>query len=208
MAINWGDVPTWFGAIFAGAAAAGAIWTLASQRQQIGEQRTFIDEQITFMSDQRAFIERQSEVLALQESELVALADERAVAQARRVSMLAVMRVGPEELYAGIENHRCWEVTIANDSDEAIRDVNVRCDPYNADAVWDFTPGRTDDGNPRRVGAPVPVIGPGRKFSFFITPGVSTRIGNYPPVLTFTDANGRRWQMDQSGERLKLDQSA
>ncbi|WP_371648035.1 MULTISPECIES: hypothetical protein [unclassified Streptomyces] len=206
MTISWGDAPTWVGAAFAGAAAVGAIWTLASQRQQIGEQRTFIDEQSQFMGEQRAFIQRQSEVLGLQERELVALAEERAKMQAQRVSMLAVMRAGPEELYPGIENSRCWEVSVQNNSDEVIRDVDVRCGPYLADAVWDMTPGRTEDGNPQRVTAPVAVIGPGRSSSFFLTPGVATHIANYPPVLAFTDANGQNWQFDHHGVRSRVDQ--
>jgi hypothetical protein len=193
--------------MFAGAAAAGAIWTLASQRRQIGEQRVFIDEQSQFMGEQRAFIQRQSEVLALQERELVALGEERARAQAQRVFMVAVMRDGPEELYPGIENSRCWEACVRNESHEAIRDVDVRCGSYLTDAVWDMAPGHTEDGSPRRGMAPVPVIGPGRTFSFFLTPGVSTHIGNHPPVLTFTDANGQRWQVDQAGERTKLEPS-
>ncbi|MDV9190473.1 hypothetical protein R6L23_20010 [Streptomyces sp. SR27] len=194
MAMQWGDVPTWVGAVGAGAAAVGALMTLASQRKQIGEQQDFI--------------ERQSEVLALQERELVAVASDRTRAQARRISMLASMRDAPPELYPGIENGRCWEVTIRNESDEAIRDINVRCDPYSADAVWDYTPGRTEDGNPKRVGAPVAVLGPGRIVAFFLTPGAAPHIGNYPPVLTFADADGQRWSVDQHGERTRVEQPA
>jgi hypothetical protein len=207
MTANWGDVPTWVGAVFAGAAAIGAIWTLASQRKQIREQRGFIDEQSQFIGEQRAFIQRQSEVLALQERELVALADERARAQAQRVTMVAVVRDGPEELYPGIVNSRCWEATVRNDSNETIRDVNVRCGTDGTDAVLDVVPGGIDDGPPQRTMAPVGAIGPGRAFSFFLTPGASTQIGNNPPVVTFTDANGRRWQIDHSGSRAMVEQA-
>ncbi|MEU6774683.1 hypothetical protein [Streptomyces sp. NPDC046759] len=52
-AINWGDVPTWLGAIFAAAAAGAAVWTLKSQRDQIGEQRAFIAEQAANLRRER-----------------------------------------------------------------------------------------------------------------------------------------------------------
>ena len=66
------------------------------------------------------------------------LANERAKAQAQRITMLAVMRDSPQELYPGVENGRCWEVKVDNNSDGAIRDVNVGCDPYGTDAVWNL----------------------------------------------------------------------
>ncbi|MFK0217932.1 hypothetical protein ACIQWN_07015 [Streptomyces vinaceus] len=188
--IDWGDVPTWAGAVGAGAAAIGAFLTVASQRKQIGEQRSFI--------------ERQSEVLALQESELVAVAADRSRAQARRVSMLATMRDGPDEVYPGIENSRCWEACISNDSDEAIYDVEVRCGSYLPTVVWSHGQ-PTYEASQQQVPSPVAALGPGRKISFFLAPGPAPFIGNHPPVLTFADADGQHWQVNQQGLRTRVD---
>lgn len=70
---DWGDVPTWVGGFFAALAAAAAVWTLASQRRQIGEQRDFI--------------EQQSELLALERHELLAAAQGRREEQARKIEL-------------------------------------------------------------------------------------------------------------------------
>ncbi|MFI5685888.1 hypothetical protein [Streptomyces sp. NPDC051636] len=72
--INWGDVPTWLGTLFAAAAAGAAVWTMKSQRDQIREQRVFIGEQ--------------SATMALERAELRAAAEDRRWAQARRVRMM------------------------------------------------------------------------------------------------------------------------
>jgi len=73
--IDGGDAPTWLGTLFAAAAATAAIWTIASQRQQIAEQRQFIGEQ--------------SATMALERAELQAAGEERRWAQARLVRLAA-----------------------------------------------------------------------------------------------------------------------
>lgn len=78
--LQWGDVPTWVGGAGALAAAWYAFQTITSQRQQIGEQQDFIAEQIQFMDEQRQNI-------ALEREALLASAQERREAQARKIRL-------------------------------------------------------------------------------------------------------------------------
>ncbi|MEU0783269.1 hypothetical protein ABZ341_17060 [Streptomyces sp. NPDC006173] len=95
-AINWGDAPTWLGAVFAAAAAAAAVWTLKSQRDQIGEQRVFIAEQ--------------SATLALERAALVNAAADRRRAQAEEIVW---------------ERHG-WALVLTNHSRGPIADVRLQ----------------------------------------------------------------------------------
>ncbi|MGA5198153.1 hypothetical protein [Streptomyces exfoliatus] len=70
MSIDWGDAPTWVAGAFAAATAYYTRGMLKSQRQQIEEQRDFIREQ--------------SAHLTLERRALMAQAEERRYAQARR----------------------------------------------------------------------------------------------------------------------------
>jgi hypothetical protein len=85
--INWGDAPTWAGAIFAAAAAAFTFITLRSQRQQLGEQRTFIGEQLVNLQAER--------------DALAAAARARRSAQARQVTLRTRLAIGPDGPDAG-----------------------------------------------------------------------------------------------------------
>ncbi|MEU0433709.1 hypothetical protein ABZ153_19115 [Streptomyces sp. NPDC006290] len=95
-AINWGDAPTWLGAVFAAAAAAAAVWTLKSQRDQIDEQRAFIAEQ--------------SATLALERAALVDAATDRRREQAETI---AWERVG-------------WALVLTNHGRAPITDVHLQ----------------------------------------------------------------------------------
>jgi hypothetical protein len=181
--INWGDVPTWLGACFAAAAAAAAVWTLASQRRQIAEQRQFIGEQ--------------SATLALERAELSAAAEDRKWAQARQVSMYH--RQWGTEFEAGVlvgNNH--WVVTVKNQSDAPIHQLEMRFGTaYLAAEVYQL-PATPVDEEERRP-HPLYVLGPGREARFVSPRWSEATVANNPPRLTFTDDNGRRWTLDSHG---------
>ncbi|WP_262705534.1 MULTISPECIES: hypothetical protein [Streptomyces] len=177
--IDWGDAPTWVAGAFAAAAAYYARGTLRSQQKQIREQREFIAEQ--------------SATMALERAELLAQAEERRTAQARRVSMKhSLSWTNDAEGFGGRNDH--WKVRVINTSDEPIRDVLVRFgDTYDArDAT---TPGQRGWGPGR-----VHLIGPGREFTFRSQRMPEVLLENARPDLYFTDANGVRWQLDAHGE--------
>ncbi|MEU9271795.1 hypothetical protein AB0E04_41250 [Streptomyces sp. NPDC048251] len=101
--MNWGDVPTWVAAIFAGGVALFAYQTIRSQQEQIGEQRVFIGEQ--------------SATLALEREALRAAAEDRKWEQARHV-IVSHDRLGG----AGVR----WLVDVSNVSNSPITDVRLR----------------------------------------------------------------------------------
>ncbi|MFD8722365.1 hypothetical protein ACFV2H_31410 [Streptomyces sp. NPDC059629] len=95
-AFDWGDAPTWAGAVFAAAAAGAAFWTLKSQRDQIAEQRALI-------ADQAA-------TLALERAALVDAAEDRKRAQAESVTW----------------ETNGWVAVLANHSNAPITDVRLK----------------------------------------------------------------------------------
>ncbi|MBK3631578.1 hypothetical protein JHN52_01100 [Streptomyces sp. MBT97] len=190
--LNWGDVPTAVGALFAGGAAWFAYQTIKSQRQQITEQRSFIGEQIQFMSDQR-------ENLLLERAELRNQADERHVAQAQAVKMVAEAHgssgTSPEGDPIGFDS---WHVLVLNRSSEPITDVMVRFgDTYNAASARVFAI-RPPDTGLRPL--PVHLIPDGGEVSFFSPRWSETTVENNRPALLFTDAAGTRWRRSYDGK--------
>jgi len=145
-----GDLATWVGSSFAAIAAGATLWTLKSQRDQIGEQRRFIGEQ--------------SATLALERAELRAAAEDRRTAQARQIGMRT------DHAGSGSEGRLIWLVDVLNDSDTAIRDVQVRFGTAHiASSVHDVRmvgdlPLQTQLGGAREQ--PVHTLGPGRMVQF------------------------------------------
>ncbi|MDX2709223.1 hypothetical protein PV350_41245 [Streptomyces sp. PA03-6a] len=186
--VDWGDVPTWLGGVFAAGAAVAAFWTLASQRRQISEQQDFIAEQSATMSMERA--------------ELAALASERRWAQARKVRMKPGQGDGhdTESIPARLRPDR-WMVDVENGSHAPIHDVRVRFGgAYEAAEVTDVAADRvSNDGG--RQSSPVPLIGPGRTFRFD-SPVWALRdvINSNPPHMFFTDDAGVRWHLSYGGK--------
>ncbi|MEU0937615.1 hypothetical protein [Embleya sp. NPDC005971] len=167
--IEWGDAPTWIGAIGASLAAWAAFWTLNSQRRQIAAQQ--------------AFIEEQSDVLALQRAALIQDAEDRRTAQARMVRVQARMR------------GYTWRVCVVNNSDQPISEVNARFgEGYpTAEALV------TGTANEReiRMGVPVAFLGPGRT-AFLDSPSLSeATLEASPPTVTFVGVDGTTWETDQ-----------
>ncbi|MGW7260805.1 hypothetical protein [Streptomyces sp. NPDC054834] len=161
--INWGDVPTWVGAVFAAAAAGAAVWTLKSQRDQIGEQRDFI-------AEQRALIAEQTSTLALERAELVHAAHERRRAQAEAI----------------VWSTEGWLSVLTNHSGAPITDLRFGhpSGPVTAALLHD---------SHRVLGfeaaeQPYPVLGSGRKIGCQKPEGASTD----PVTVTFTDDAGVR----------------
>jgi hypothetical protein len=186
-AIDWGDAPTWSGAIFAAVAAAGAIWTLKSQRDQIDEQRRFI--------------RQQSENLSLEREQLRAIAKERRWAQALKVRM-KYSRVGPASTgrLSDQANEYRWRVFLSNTSDKPLRNVTVRFgDSYTAQAAHEVD--ETDDypsGEP--LGVPVDVIGSALTFEFSSPRMPLPKFDRSRPHAYFTDAAHTQWHLDERGE--------
>ncbi|MFB8267459.1 hypothetical protein ACFC96_12695 [Streptomyces sp. NPDC055955] len=168
--MNWGDVPTWGGVIFAALAAAATIWTLKSQRDQIGEQRQFIAEQAA--------------TLALERAELHAAALKWRQEQARRVRLV---------------NSRPY-VGLVNDSDDPITDVTCTDDGVEIDRVFvaDSTNRASAELLAAilqgAANTPAAVVGVGQAASFPREQGNRGRL-----VFEFTDAAGVRWRRDDLG---------
>ncbi|MEU2780550.1 hypothetical protein [Streptomyces sp. NPDC007110] len=180
--IDWGDVPTWLGAVFAAGAAAAAVWTLASQRVQIREQRQFIAEQ--------------AQNLSLERAELRAAAEDRRWSQARQVLMQGL------QLSHG-SGGQFWKVQVVNRSDAPIRDLHVRFgDAYLPSETHEV---RTAASNLLRsvIGEtwshPLHSLGAGRAVIFDSQAFQPHTAHNSRPSLKFTDDNGIRWKLDHHG---------
>ncbi|MFE1925816.1 hypothetical protein ACFW91_24995 [Streptomyces asoensis] len=178
-----GDLATWFGTSFAAIAAGATLWTLKSQRDQIGEQRRFIGEQ--------------SATLALERAELRAAAEERRTSQARQVTMKT------DEATTGSEGRLYWLVDVVNHSDTAIRDVQVRFGTAHTAAsahsvrMQGDLPLQTQLGLPREQ--PVHTLGPGQVVQFRSPHWTPPTCDSNPPSLSFTDADGVRWTRSYHG---------
>ncbi|GAA2448580.1 hypothetical protein GCM10010405_34920 [Streptomyces macrosporus] len=174
------------GAVFAALAAAAAVWTLKSQRDQIDEQREFI--------------RQQSENLALERVELRAAAQDRKVAQARRVKMSVAEFCGhvfvPE--LGKLRGAGRLGVEVLNGSDAPIRSVQVY--------FGDLPAGpralrvRKEGGFPEwSEVTPVPLIGAGKAYAYVSITMTPQESRENPPVVHFTDDDGVRWSLDYHG---------
>lgn len=187
--MDWGDVPTWIGGIFAGLVAVFTYFTLQSQRQQIDEQRVFIAEQ--------------SATLALERQELHAAAEDRKWAQARRIRMKISVTGGESDGEGNIVGYDSWLVMVHNGSVAPVHDVNVRFgSAYTARETYEC-----DELN-RPVGltrsAPIQLIGPGRRFAFLSPRWPENVVDRNHPQLYFKDDSGVCWRLDHHG---KLEES-
>lgn len=174
--IDWGDAPTWAGTVFAAAAAAAAIWTLKSQRDQIDEQRDFI-------AEQRALIADQSATLTLERAALVDAAEDRRRAQAESVTW----------------EENGWFEILGNYSNAPITNVRLEhpSEPLEVGTVFDGNASLTGIGiDP--IEMPYAVLGIGKRLGCERPQGSDETI-----FATFTDNAGVRWRLDENG---KLDE--
>lgn len=183
-----GDLATWVGSFFAATAAGATLWTLKSQRDQIGEQRRFIGEQ--------------SQNLALEREALRAAAVDRREAQAKRVQMSARKAGGQVDGEGNVIGHDHWEVRVRNQSDAPVHDVDVRFgEAYLAAEVYEIPAVAFDGPNPgERTSRPVHLLGPGRALRFLSQEWPSHVVHNNRATLTFTDDAGVRWTRDSRGK--------
>lgn len=187
--VDWGDVPTWLGASFAALAAGAAVWTLKSQRDQIGEQRDFIAEQ--------------SATLALERQELRAVAEDRKWAQARHVHLHFHATGSVTDGEGNVVGDDQWIATVLNSSDAPVHDVDVRFGEAHLPAeVYEIAPTAVHNWGASlgdRVVPPVHLLGPGRAVRFFSPRWTPTVVHNNRPSVTFTDDSGVRWALDSKG---------
>ncbi|MFE3124490.1 hypothetical protein ACFXHD_13840 [Streptomyces hydrogenans] len=182
--IDWGDAPTWIAAVFAGGAAWFAGMTLRSQRRQLREQQQFIGEQ--------------SQNLRLERAALEAAAEDRRTAQARRV----IMRVrNGRSTVAGDdapEGTDYWQVDVWNATDGPLRDVSVRFgDAYIATSAVEMGSDQVPGGGRRSI--PIDMVAPNREVRFESPQLSETTVHNNRPVVSFADADGHRWVLDEYG---------
>ncbi|MCX4622799.1 hypothetical protein ACF09G_13080 [Streptomyces albogriseolus] len=203
--IDWGDVPTWLGAVFAAGAAGAAVWTLASQRRQISEQQQFIAEQTAFMAEQR-------QNLVLERAELEAALEERRREQAGQVrfevSTYALRDdIDDEGNYVESEEYHL-HAHVRNESREPLHEVTVRLGEVDMPEAWEFK-----DITPRygptmmRVGedlVPPLLIAAETNITFRAGPFRGELADR--PVLLFTDNDGLRWQLDEHGDLSRVAQ--
>jgi hypothetical protein len=172
--INWGDAPTWAGAIFAAAAAAFTFITLRSQRQQLGEQRTFIGEQLVNLQAER--------------DALAAAARDRRSAQARQVTLRTRLVIGPDGPDAG----GCYlQAVVSNGSDRPITDVDVEFGDLTADQVQ-----ATRVPDHRIVDVPCG-IGPRQAYQFASKGSSMDHVEEIDVISVFTDASGVAWRLTE-----------
>ncbi|NEC76470.1 hypothetical protein [Streptomyces rochei] len=185
-------MPTWIGG--AGALAAGwfAFQTIKSQRQQIGEQQAFIAEQTRFMDEQRQNLE-------LERRELRAAAEDRRSAQARQVQMIPRQAGATTDREGNDVAADHWVVTVQNDSDAPVSDVDVRFgSAYLASEVYEVPASRR--GPEERRPRPLHLLGAGRTARFYSQRWQPTTVHNNRPTLLFTDSDGVRWSLDYYGK--------
>ncbi|MEW2567656.1 hypothetical protein [Streptomyces sp. NPDC047070] len=184
-AVDWGDVPAWFGGAFGALAFGAAAWTLKSQRDQISEQRVFIGEQ--------------SATMALERAELRAAAEDRKWAQARQIHMLLGTDGYRERTDRGSTiGYDRWSIKVHNASDAPIRGVMMRFgDAYNAASATEAEARHLPDGGRRTV--PVYLLGGGRTIHFESPQWQEVTVDQNRPVLYFTDDAGVRWRRDEYG---------
>lgn len=171
--IDWGDAPTWVGAIFAAAAAAFTFITLRNQRQQLDEQRVFIGEQLVNLQAER--------------DALAAAAQDRRSAQARQVTLRTRLVIGPDGPDAA---DGCYlQAVVHNGSDRPITDVDV--------AFGDLT---AEQGQAPRVPdhriVDVPCgMGPRQAYQFTSEASSMDRVEEIAVTTVFTDASGGTWRL-------------
>ncbi|MGW6481305.1 hypothetical protein ACWGDS_25990 [Streptomyces sp. NPDC055059] len=199
MGIGVGDWPTWIGAIFAAVAAGATLWTLKSQRDQIGEQRVFIGEQRDFMAEQAAN-------LLLEREELRASIAERRISQAQQISMgvLNVVTDGAPGDEDGEPIADTFLVRMLNGSAEPVHDVTAHfggtSSVENSKLIFVEIPMRDGRWIPfESVATPMTlIVGSGQRWQFRSEQGA--RLRNERPHLLFTDNAGVRWQLDEHGD--------
>ena len=199
--LQWGDVPTALGALFAGGAAWFAFQTIKSQRQQIGEQREFIGEQTRFMDEQRQNLE-------LERAELRAAAEDRRTAQAKRVTLHSRKAGASTDGQGAATPDTHWVVTVANNSDAPVRQVEVWFgNTYNSAEIfeWRGIVNAAADLRGDRLPQLVDFIGPGRAVRFE-SQRAAAAVHNNQPVLYFSDENGARWALNARGDLQETDQ--
>ncbi|MEU9899677.1 hypothetical protein ACIBCS_42175 [Streptomyces phaeochromogenes] len=168
--IDWGDAPTWGGAVFAAAAAAAAMWTLRSQQEQIAEQRVFI--------------EQQSENLQLERQALLVAAQERRESQARDVFLSS------EPSYVYASNNSREPLTSVECSDggrPAVRAMAVSDRQNLAAQLMAQLLRHGESTVVEDLGA--------QHIAVFQRPQGAAG----PVTVTFTDAAGVRWTRDELG---------
>ncbi|MBK3569979.1 hypothetical protein [Streptomyces sp. MBT62] len=188
--MDTGDLATWVGSGFAAIAAAATLWTLKSQRDQIGEQRAFIGEQ--------------SATLALERESLRAAAEDRRWAQARQVRMRHHKSGSTTDAEGNPVRDDQWVVTVMNASDAPVHAVEVRFGTaYLADEVFELAPTAAHNWGAElgdRLMSPVHLLGPGRIVRFCSQRWPAATVHNNRPVLYFADDASARWMLDSYGK--------
>lgn len=171
-AIDWGDAPTWLGAVFAAAAAGAAVWTLKSQRDQIDEQRDFI-------AEQRTLIAEQSATLVLERAALVDAAVDRRREQAETIAW----------------DRQGWALVLTNHSRAPITDVRMQHPSGALDTgTVVHSPVSQSGISLDPVAEPYSVLGSGQQL------GCTRPVRSPDPVVAiFTDDAGVRWRLDENG---------
>lgn len=169
---DWGDVPTWVGATFAALAAGAAVWTLKSQRDQIGEQRSFIAEQ--------------SANLALERQELMAVVQERREEQARAIKL----EVTPP--YVKVRNSSSDPITDVRCLEDGLPPVRAAVSSgEGAEASLSMALNQLHGQELERLD----VLGVARLGWFQRRGGLSGAV-----EISFTDDRGVRWALDSNGK--------
>ncbi|NBM16730.1 hypothetical protein [Streptomyces sp. GC420] len=170
--IDWGDAPTWVGAIFAALAAGAAAWTLKSQRDQIREQREFIAQQ--------------AEVLTVERDVLLLERKERTERQARGVRLSG-------HRFEGIisADDQAASVLVHNESEAEIQEIKAdfgHLGPAVGACEWG------ELGSGEQLPLTVPVLSRGSSCYFQAREWKEDdHPRNYVPRVSFTDSHGRRW---------------
>ncbi|MFB6565442.1 hypothetical protein ACFCYH_42280 [Streptomyces sp. NPDC056400] len=193
--IDWGDVPTWMGALFAAGAAFGALGALRSQRTQLNEQRQFIAEQRV--------------VLDLQRQELEDTLAERRVGPLRRHIKMwyQLLNQDGEPSTAGHPDEQVrWRVRIGNRWDSPIREVSVFFGIAEAVETTMTTHNRDTEEwvelppDPCVEGRTIKRLGPNKTAVFYSAWGVRGELIHERPTCRFRDVERAAWVLDEDND--------
>jgi hypothetical protein len=209
----FGDVPTWIGAIATLLGVVAAAVAALFVYRQLKELRTQSKLQIDAAAKQEAELAEVRKVQGRQLEQLELEIFERRSAQARQIRLNRA--VVPWGIDQGITSGHTLAMLIENTSHGAISNITARYTLPGTDnepgvyAYW-WSPQQAaslrtpDDLKSRRILMPVAIVDPGKMVQLTAHPRAERDARQLGGIVRFTDAEGRHWEVDQTGVLREL----
>jgi hypothetical protein len=202
--IHLGDLPTWLAAIGALIAAAFALGQLKELRKQNATQQRELDSQAEELAQVRETQRKQTELLDLE------IRDRRA-GQARQIEVQRFVDPWADPGSSVINGYALY-IRLTNNSHSAISDIDAFFSYGNdtpSRGLYSLSVPRTpaEVRARRKQHGPVPVarLDPGRTVSMIGPTYDNIKANDTRGEVRFTDAEGRRWQVDHVGKLSEVD---